>query len=253
MSRHGITFGKVMHARSQPVSHRFAYSIFYLHLDLSQLDDLHCGILRLDRPGLMSFYRQDHGPRDGSDLSIWIKDVLSENGLHCADGRVVLQTFPRILGYVFNPVSFWYCYDQQEQLRVVLAEVNNTFGEHHNYLVFNRDYSPLGGRPSALVKKVFHVSPFFEVDGHYRFSFQNQPNFNRAGIDYYRQGELQLTTSLYGTQYPLTPLRIFKALFRYPMQSLGVMIRIHYQALRLWIKSTPFFSKPIPPTEATTR
>jgi DUF1365 family protein len=125
-----VILGEVMHRRSRPTHHAFTYPAFCLRLPLSRLPALGAGGIRHNRRGLVSFHERDHGPRDGSSLETWIRDLLRREGI-AAEGEVVLHAFPRILGYVFNPVSFWVCHDREGGVRAVLAEVEKTIGERH--------------------------------------------------------------------------------------------------------------------------
>jgi uncharacterized protein len=130
-----ICFGGVMHARLRPRRNVFRYRVFFMRLPLSRLGRLRNFFFSINRWNLFSFHYADHGARDGSSPERWIRRLLASEGIENADGEVVLQTFPRVLGYVFNPVSFWLCHDRDGGLRAILCEVNNTFGEHHNYLL----------------------------------------------------------------------------------------------------------------------
>lgn len=244
--------GHVMHARLRPRRHRFSYRVFFLRFDLAQVD---AGPARrvLDRLGLVTFRRGDHGPRDGSALRPWIDRLLAAEGIAAADGAVELQAFPRMLGYVFNPVSFWLCHDRAGALRAVLCEVNNTFGEHHNYLVAHADASPIRPGDTLEARKVFHVSPFCRVEGRYRFRFDPAPADTRFRIDYEDADGKLLVTSITGQAAPLTAGTLTRCCFAYPWMSLGVMLRIHWQALRLWLTGVPFHRKPPPPARETTR
>ena len=158
-----------------------------------------------------------------------------------------------MLGYVFNPVSFWLCHDRAGALRAVLAEVSNTFGEHHNYLVAHDDARPIAAGDWLSARKVFHVSPFFPVSGEYRFRFADRPERCAFRIDYEDGQGNSLVTSVSGAAQVANTAALLRAFFRYPWMTLGVMLRIHYHALRLWLKRVPFFAKPIPPAEDTTR
>ena len=160
--------GHVMHRRLRPVAHHFAYRVFFLRLPLTRLED--AGIA-VNRPGLCSFHYRDHGARDGSHPLAWIRQLLAREGIE-ADGEVWLHCFPRVLGYVFNPVSFWFCEDRNGRLQAVLAEVNNTFGEHHSYLLAHPDRRPIETGDALSARKAFHVSPFCEVEGGYAFQFR---------------------------------------------------------------------------------
>ena len=137
-----LFLGQVMHRRLRPAVNAFVYPVFYVHLPLRNLAAANCGIFSLERANLLSFYQRDHGPRDGSPLLPWVQQLLREHGLP-DDGEITLQTFPRVCGIVFNPVSFWFCRNRAGALIAVLAEVSNTFGGRHNYLLHNADGAPL--------------------------------------------------------------------------------------------------------------
>jgi hypothetical protein len=248
-----LMFGAVMHERLRPAANRFVYPVFFLQAPLARLAELRGPLFSLDRWNLFSLHRRDHGPRDGGDLEPWIRALLARQGLAVADGEVVLQAFPRVLGYVFNPVSFWLCHDRGGALRAVLAEVNNTFGERHNYLVARPDGRPIRAGDALEARKVFHVSPFLPVEGRYRFRFAGGSRFSAAFIDYEDAEGLALRTSISGRPVPLDSRGLLRAFFGYPAFTLGVVARIHWQALKLWWKGVPFFSKPCPPVPDTTR
>jgi DUF1365 family protein len=249
-----IVFGEVMHRRLRPAAHRFVYPVYFLRLPLSQLTRSRSawgGLLSINRWNLLSLHYADHG--DGGDPLAWIRALLAREGISAADGEVVLQAFPRVLGYVFNPVSFWFCHDRAGALRAVLAEVNNTFGERHSYLLAHPDQRAIAEGEQLETRKVFHVSPFCSVRGGYRFRFLHREDRTLARIDYAdEQGDL-LHTSVSGRARPLSAASLARAFFGYPLMTLGVVARIHYQALKLWAKRVPFFSKPIPPVEEVTR
>jgi DUF1365 family protein len=233
--------GRVMHRRLRPVQHHFSYGVFFLRLPLTQLAK--AGIA-LNRPALCSFYFRDHGARDGSHPLAWIRALLAREAIE-ADGEIWLQCFPRVLGYVFNPVSFWFCEDRDGRLKAVLAEVNNTFGERHTYL--------LRVEGALEARKVFHVSPFFPVAGHYRFRFDEHAGRRLARIDYFDEAGPLLYTSISGRPQPLTRARLAAACLTHPFMTFAIMARIHWQALRLWLKRVPFFAKPAAPAEEPTR
>ncbi len=237
-----LLIGHVMHRRLRPAVNAFAYPVFFVRLPLARLTEADNALLRIDRPGLMSFHQKDHGPRDGSPLLPWIQALLRRHGLP-DDGEVVLQTFPRVLGYVFNPVSFWYCHDREGALIAVLAEVNNTFGGRHDYLLFNPDRTPLRDRQELTADKQFHVSPFCEVEGGYRFRFLVREQRVVVHIDYVDDGDAAgplLLTVISGRTQALNAPALLAAFLRMPLLTVGVMARIHWQALKLWIKGVPF-------------
>jgi len=245
--------GAVMHERHVPWRHRFVYPTLFLRVPLSQWQQLRVSGLGIDRRGWLSLRAADHGPRDGSPLLPWIRQRLAERGLHeVCDGEVVLQTYPRVLGYVFNPVSFWFCHDRNGVLRAVLAEVNNTFGEGHNYWVVKSDHGKLLAADSLTAQKVFHVSPFFPVSGEYRFRFDQRDTLSAVDIDYLDAGTLQLATRIGGRLEPLTAAGVRRWVLECPLLTLAVIWRIHWQALRLWLRGATFFRKPAPPARPTT-
>jgi hypothetical protein len=247
-----VCFGAVMHERLRPVGNRFAYPLFYLRLPLSRLHEADALGLAVDRPGLLSLRLADYGARDGSHPLPWIRTVLAAEGV-AAEGEVVLQTLPRMFGHAFNPVSFWFCHDRDGLLRAVLCEVSNTFGERHNYLVAPADGHPIAENETLRARKVFHVSPFFPVRGEYLFRFRRRGGIHSVAIDYCEGGQEMLRTRISGHAQPLSAAALRRAAVRFPLLGLGVIARIHWQALRLWARRVPFFRKPLPPLEQTTR
>ena len=240
--------GQVMHRRLRPVANAFVYPVFYVALPLRNLAVANCGIFSVDRWNVLSFCQRDHGARDGSPLLPWAEKLLRDNGLP-ADGEIMLQTFPRVFGMVFNPVSFWYCHARDGALIAVLAEVNNTFGGRHNYLLHAAG-EPLVDGAEMRAAKCFHVSPFNEIEGGYRFRFHLERSVPLARIDYDdAEGEL-LLTSISGKARVWTAGALLGAFLRMPFLTAGVIFRIHWQALKLWAKGVPFrgarVSQPLP-------
>ncbi|MCB1888209.1 MAG: DUF1365 domain-containing protein [Rhodocyclaceae bacterium] len=250
----GVCFGAVMHRRLSPVEHRFVYPTATLRLPLSALDALHVPWLGIDRPHVFSFRSADHGPGDGSPLLPWLRQVLARHGVaSVCDGEVVLQTLPRQFGYVFNPVSFWFCHGRDGRLRVVLAEVNNTFGERHCYLVHHADQRPIVSGESLRARKCFHVSPFLPVRGEYRFRFDFGAQGQSVSVDVFDGGVPILNTRIGGRPEPLTGAAMGRWLLRFPWMTAAVIVRIHWQALQLWLRRVPIHRKPQPPTEEFSR
>jgi DUF1365 family protein len=225
-----IGFGQVRHARLKPKRHTFDYPTYFLMLPMRSLQRMPSAHLARNRRAALSFYDVDHGdgrgPAQGGALA-WLDELLAAEGISDATGEVWLHSYPRVLGFTFKPVSFWYCHRPDGSLRVVLAEVNNTFGERHCYLL---DQPKFGVEQRAA--KVFHVSPFCPVEGGYRFRFMLTPDQKRtvARVDFDdAQGPL-IETSVSGRLEPLTPESVRRALWGYPMMTLGVILRIHLQA-----------------------
>lgn len=258
MAQPQLCLGQVRHTRLRPRRHFFSYGIYYLRLPLRSMgeQDFSARLISRNRANLLSFRDSDHG--DGSTpLLAWIDGVLQEQGVRDADGEIWLQTMPRVFGYVFNPVSFWFCHRADGALRAVLCDVRNTFGERHLYLLDHGAAIAYGSELRA--NKIFHVSPFCKVEGGYRFRFlrakkdAGQNEHHLACVDYDDASGPLLQTSLSGIAVPLRDRALGAALLRYPLMTFGVMARIHWQALRLWLRRVPFFSKPHPPQEKLSR
>ena len=247
-----FAFGQVRHQRHTTASHGFTYRAFYLRVPIHDLTQITMNgrLFGIDRGGLIGFAQADHG--DGkTPLIDWIHGVLSHHGLR-ADGDIWLHCFARVLGYQFKPVSFWFCHAKNGDLIAVLAEVNNTFGEKHLYLL--SDDKALRFGQTLHAKKAFYVSPFFEVKGHYAFRFLNQANRSVARIDYSLDGAIALNTSMSGSHVAVSTSSTLKALLLYPVFSLGVVARIHWHAIQLWVRrKVPYISKPTPPKNLVTK
>ena len=257
-----LCIGEVMHARTRPKRNIFHYPIFYLRLPLSRLNTLKIGGLAINKRGICQILNRDHGPQDGSDLLVWAHSILNQHGLSdiTEGGEIMLQTMPRLFGYQFNPVSFYFCHDRDAALRAVICEVSNTFGERHNYLVAHADHRPIKAHDILYAQKVFHVSPFFPLGGNYEFRFGGTPDAPVAMINYTAQstndaqsgdGQYGLRTWLRGRTQPLNAAAVYGALSRFPLLTFGVIARIHWQALRLWLLKVSFFSKPSLPLKET--
>lgn len=251
-----ICFGQVRHSRVRPVKHDFNYGVYFLRLPLRSMQQgsFATRFLSRNRFNLLSFYDRDHG--DGErPLLAWVESLLQTEGIRDADGEIWLQTFPRVLGYVFNPVSFWFCHRADGAMRAIVCEVNNTFGERHCYLLDTGGVMPFGVQLTA--RKVFHVSPFCAIEGGYRFRFMRTIRGNEAEmkehtvarVDHYDTTGPLLLTSIAGVSDSLSDRNIGRAFFTYPLMTFGVIARIYWQALRLWLKHVQFFSKPSPPSK----
>jgi DUF1365 family protein len=243
--------GRVMHERLRPVRNRFVYPVFCVRLNLARLMTTERWWLRINRFGPLSLYLRDYGPCDGSDLRVWLLNLLAQSGI-AIDGDIWLQTFPRVFGFAFNPVSFWYCHDRTGGLRALLAEVRNTFGARHCYLLHPADNAPIGSATVLPCQKVLHVSPFCRVEGHYMFRVRESERGSSIAIDYHDPQGLVIRTAIALRKQPLTGASAMRALVRQPWLTLAVVARIHWQAIRLWIRRTPYHgSNPAPPAVAS--
>lgn len=238
--------GQVMHERLRPAHNRFVYPVFCVRLNLARLEENQSTWFGINRWRPVAVHSRDYGPRDGSSLESWMRALLAETKIP-ADGEIWLQTFPRVFGFVFNPVSFWYCHDRNGGLRAVLAEVNNTFGESYRYLLAAPQHGLIDANTELECKKQMHVSPFCEVRGFYRFRFRDTANTMFVGLDYFDTDNLLLKTSIGGKSQPLSSSAVARTVLAFPFLTLGIVTRIHWQALKLWIKRVPFFHKPPAP------
>jgi hypothetical protein len=242
--------GIVRHRRLRPQEHAFEYPTFFVLLPMRALREAsQAQPLARNRFGLLAFHDADHG--DGrADALAWLEKTLAAEGITDADGEIWLHTYPRVLGFVFKPVSFWYCHRADGSLAAILVEVNNTFGERHAYLLAG---AGLGWGRELRARKVFHVSPFCRVEGNYRFRFMLTADRTVARVDHDDEAGALLQTSVSGRLEPLTPATARRAFAAMPLMTLGVIVRIHWQALRLALKRVPFFGKPAPPQAPVTR
>lgn len=249
-----IIHGEITHRRLRPAAHAFTYPAFCLRIPLSEVATLERRGIAHNKFGVVSFHDRDHGPCDGSPLLPWIRALLAAEDV-TADGEIVLHAFPRMLGYVFNPVSFWVCHDRIGNVRAVLCEVRNTFGERHLYLLAGEGGAPLRSGQTLSARKVFHVSPFCEVKGRYAFRFTFGGQRWLARIDYFDDdgGQPLLETWISGEAAALTPAATRSLAWRYRWFTAGVVARIHWHAVKLWAKRVPYFGKPAPPEAPLSR
>ncbi|HWV14504.1 MAG TPA: DUF1365 domain-containing protein [Cellvibrio sp.] len=227
---------RVVHKRLFPKKNAFHYGVYYLALPLPAQPI----------PGFFTrFHVKDVGKRDGSDPTPWVKEILAGHDLDSKIKNIILLTMPRVLGYVFNPVSFYLCLDDAQSLRAVLCEVHNTFGEQHSYLCAHPDHAPITAGQWLETEKKFHVSPFMARRGDYKFRFDFATDRLGIWIDYYDENQQkQLITSLTGNFSPLTPLTLSKAFWQHPLVTLKAITLIHWQALKLLMKGIGFIAKP---------
>jgi DUF1365 family protein len=240
-----------MHRRLRPFGHRFVYRVFSLLLDLDAPPRLR--LLSHNRFNLFALYDRDHGRRDGSPLRPWVEQELRAAGIALDGGRIFLHCFPRLLGYVFNPISVYWCYGPDGRLRAVLCEVKNTFGEQCSYVL----PAPSGRDPGAPLRaardKAMYVSPFIAMDARYRFRVDDpEARLKLVITESDRSGAL-LVASHTGARRPLTDRELFRAFAAFPFLTAKVIAAIHWQALRLWLKGARLAPKAPTPKRSMPR
>lgn len=233
--------GVVRHTRLEPFRHEFRYRVFYLLLDIDQLHKLsqRLGLFSVGRFNLFGFDPKDHGPADGSSLRTWAEELLGEAGVDLEGGSIRLLAFPRILGYAFNPISEWYCYGPSGDLRGVIHEVRNTFGDRHSYVV---PIGSIGLRHSA--DKMMHVSPFNDMNYTYAFSITQPGERLSVAIEQQDESGAMFRAGMHLTRFALTDRNLLKVFLTHPLLTAKVMFSIHWQALRLWIKGATYHPRP---------
>ena len=234
--------GKVIHKRFKPKEHFFKYSVFSLLIDLSELNQLDKEIkfFSFNKFNLISFYEKDHGSRDGSSLVAWVKKNLEANNIHFKDIKIKLLCYPRIFGYVFNPLSVFFIYNSNEKLISILYEVKNTFGEQHTYIFKVDDDLKLFQHNCS---KKFHVSPFIEMDCNYFFRILNPGDKLSVVIDQYDQDGKILFASQDGKKSDLTSKNLMNSYLKHPLMTFKIISAIHFEAFKLWIKGIKFIKK----------
>ncbi len=239
--------GETYHGRRGATKNAFRYSIDYVLMDAEAVPKTPA-LFSKNAGNMVSLQDCDHGgvPKHGRGAA-WVRDVLSTHDID-DPARIELLAQPRVLGHVFNPVSFWLCYDAEDILRTVIAEVTNTFGDRHSYLCRHDDGREITKTETMSAQKLMHVSPFQPIEGGYTFRFDIQPDSIGVWIDYSR-GNGGLIATLTGKRRPISNLSILKSVIRRPFGSRRVLTLIHWQALKLWFKGATFRSQPKPPVE----
>ena len=233
--------GTVIHKRFKPKEHFFKYKVFSLLIDLSELDILEKKInfFSYNSFNLISFFDKDHGERDGSSLIDWVKRNLKENNIFFEDIKIKLLCYPRILGYVFNPLSVFYVYDKKENLISILYEVKNTFGEQHTYIFKVKNSNIL----QHSCSKKFHVSPFIEMNCNYYFKILKPGEKISVIIDQYQLNEKLLYASQDGKRVDFTSRELIKSYIKHPLMTFKIISAIHFEAFKLWTKGLKFIKK----------
>jgi DUF1365 family protein len=239
------------HGRRGATKNAFRYSIDYVLTD-AEAEVQTPALFSRNSGNMMSLQDSDHGgaPKKGKGAT-WVREVLAAYDVTDAI-RIELLAQPRLLGHVFNPVSFWLCYNAEDALTTVIAEVSNTFGDRHSYLCRHEDGRAITKDETLAAQKLMHVSPFQPVEGGYTFRFDIQPDSIGIWIDYSR-GNGGLIATLTGPRKPITNASIIKAALRRPFGSRRVLALIHWQAIKLWWKGATFRSQPESPADEVSR
>ena len=237
-----IYTGKVVHKRFKPKIHFFKYKVFSLLIDLSELELLNKSlkIFSYNSFNIVSFYEKDHGARDGSSIKNWVKYNLKKNNIDTNDIQIKLLCYPRIFGYVFNPLSVFYIFDKNSNLISILYEVKNTFGEQHTYIFKTNVNDNL---IQHMCKKKFHVSPFIEMDCFYFFRLLKPCNKISVIIDQNDNKGKILYASQDGVKSEINNFNLIKSYLTHPLMTFKIILAIHYEAFRLWTKGIKFIKK----------
>lgn len=243
-----LYFGDVMHARLKPMGHRFSYRVMSLLIDLDRLDeaDRQTPLFGVNRAALYSFREADHGPRDGSSLRAYAQSCAAGHGIDLTGGRVLLLSYPRLLGYTFNPLSAYFCHTADGALTLIIYEVRNTFGDIHAYVLPVRpgEQSEAGIRQQQ--DKLFYVSPFLEMPLRYHFRVSPPgPSVKLRILETDADGPI-LAATFNGRRRALTTAALLKSFLALPLVTFKIMAAIHWEALRLWIKGARLVPRPLP-------
>ena len=237
-----IYSGNVVHKRFKPKIHFFKYKVFSLLIDLSELEllDKNLKIFSYNKFNIVSFYDRDHGARDGSSIKEWVIDNLKKNNIDNENIQIKLLCYPRIFGYVFNPLSVFYIYDNNSNLISVLYEVKNTFGEQHTY-IFKTDIDQ--NLIQHMCKKKFHVSPFIEMDCTYFFRLLKPGKKISVIIDQNDKDGKILYASQDGVRSEMNNGNFVKSYLKHPLMTFKIILAIHFEAFKLWSKGIKFIKK----------
>jgi uncharacterized protein len=245
--------GKVMHARFKPRTNRFAYDVACIVIDIDKLAIAHktSRLFSVERFNLFGFYQRDHGLGDAVSLRAHVDSLLAPCAIDLTGGRVLLLCYPRVLGYVFDPLSVYYCYDKDGALVAAIYEVRNTFGDRHTYVapVAAGELSEAGLRQER--DKLFYVSPFLDMNMRYRFRLL--PPGEKVSVRILEtdpEGPI-MAASFHGVLEDLTTGGLLRAFFQLPLMTAKVVAGIHWEALKLWLKGVKFHARPEPPPPAS--
>src|SRR6056300_1241979 len=244
MINSAIYNGTVIHKRFKPKVHSFKYSVFSLLIDLSELEilDKKISFFSLNKFNLISFFEKDHGDRDGSSLKNWVIKQLQNYQISTENIKIKLLCYPRIFGYVFNPLRVFYVYDTADNLIAILYEVKNTFGEQHTYIFRIIEDNKLIQHQCS---KKFHVSPFIEMDCNYFFRLLKPSEKISVIIDQYHGQDKLLFASQDGKRAEFNSKELIKSYLKHPLMTFKIIVAIHYEAFKLWAKGIKYIKKKI--------
>tara|TARA_Y100000590_G_scaffold268861_1_gene301916 strand:- start:1208 stop:1975 length:768 start_codon:yes stop_codon:yes gene_type:complete len=237
-----IYIGNVIHKRFKPKIHFFKYKVFSILIDLSEINllDKSLKIFSYNKFNIISFYDEDHGPRDGTSLKEWVVKNLIENKVNTEEIKIKILCYPRIFGYVFNPLSVFFIYNKQSELISILYEVKNTFGEQHTYVFKIKENKNL---IKNKCKKKFHVSPFIAMNCTYFFKILRPNNKISLVIDQYDDEGKLLYASQDGDRVDLNNKNLILSYLCHPLMTFKIIAAIHFEAFKLWIKGIKFIKK----------
>lgn len=241
-----IYIGELRHRRFLPVKHFFTYPLFLTFLDIDKIAESMkvSPLTSYNRFNWLSFFDRDHFGDPQLPMRKRLELDAAKHGIELPNGKIFLLTHLRYLGYVFNPVSFFYCYDLAGKLETILAEVNNTFGESHNYWLDKACSLPSANALKYHASKAFHVSPFLPMDLGYEFTFTDPSTNLTAHMAVSNANSLQFDATMTMQSQPWSAACLHRALLRYPLQTAKVMFQIHWQAAKLLWKRVPVFTHP---------
>ncbi len=247
--------GAVRHRRFTPVPHAFTYRLFMMYLDLAELPDLFTQrwLWSVDKPNLASFQRRDHVGEPSVSLETSIRDMVARETGHRPTGPIRLLTHLRYFGYIFNPVSFYFCYDPGGvTVETIIAEITNTpWGERHCYVLGPQDNRAVGCKKRYRLEKVFHISPFIDMDVHYEWAFTIPSATLSVHMETWRDGSPFFDATMLLRRQEVSGPALATQLLRYPLMTGQVIGGIYWQALKLWLKGVPIFTHPKAGQEAS--
>lgn len=238
-----IYIGKVIHKRFKPKEHYFKYNVFSLLIDLNELEEINKYIkfFSYNKFNIISFYDKDHGDRDGSSIKLWVKKNLRNIGIMTEDISIKLLCYPRIFGYVFNPLSTYFIYNKHSELISIFYEVKNTFGEQHTYIFKAQDEKTVQNK----CKKKFYVSPFIEMDCEYHFKTLNPREQLSVVINQNDKDGKLLFASQDGISKDFNNKNLILSYLTHPLMTFKIIGAIHYEAFKLWAKRIKLITKKI--------